>query len=152
MTYATVDNVKSMFRKLAGTSKAAITDAEIQEFLDDATLTLDARIGTLYTLPLTVLDNPKSYALMAKMEKYLAADVVDSILNNYSSDKLKPDWGKKAMKELEVYAPSLNNKGIQPEPIAKLPDAVYTGTSGQRGRVSGASTTSPTFTKAGDNW
>ena len=88
MSYATVEEIRSMFRDLDDTSEAAITTAEIQLFLDNNTAIIDAKIGTLYTLPITLIDNPLSFPILKQIQMFLVASVVDEILNSHSDDIL----------------------------------------------------------------
>jgi len=153
MSYATVDNVKSMFRVLASGSVPAVTDAEIQEFLDDAFLIINAKLGTLYTLPITLGTNPQSFGIVKRIEIFKAADVVDNILNSYGEADTSPEWGKKAKEILMALVPPINPRTCkQCEPTMILPDVPYLGTNQQRGKLKLRSTDTPTFSKGGDNW
>jgi hypothetical protein len=153
MSYATPTNVKSMFRNFASGSSPAVTDAEIQEFLDDASNIIDSKIGTTYQLPITIGDNPASFSILKRIEIFMVAAIVDDILNSYGEADKKPIWGKKAEDLLNEYVPKYDkSKCIQCDPTSRLPDAVYLGTSTQRGRIKLNPTSGTTFTKGGNNW
>ena len=155
MSYATIANVKSLFRDFADNADAAVNDVELQDFLDDAEVTINSKIGTLYTLPITVPANPESYKVLAMIEKYIAAGVVDDILNSYSEADKKPMWTEKAMKMLKALVPPKNKSDCnQCEPTMKLPDAIYNGTSVQRGKIKLSATSGRQFTKGenANNW
>ena len=154
MSYATVDNVKSLFRNIQDTddADAAVTTVEIQQFLDDAEIIINALVSQLYTLP-TLLDNPLSFNLLGTIEKYLAADVVDDILNTYSKADDSPEWGKKGMGLLEKIVPKIDPKTCKRcTPSMKLPDTVYLGTLGQKSAIKIRAITGTTFKKGFDNW
>ncbi len=153
MSYATPDNVKSLFRDFADNSEAAVDDTEIQEFLDDAHSIINAKIKTLYTLPITVIDNPESFAILRRLETYQVACVVDDILNNYSEADKKPQWCKKAKELMNELVPPRDPKTCrQCEPTMKLPDAPYLGINEQKNRISVGAKTPPVFKKNGNNW
>lgn len=153
MSYATPDNVKSLFRDFADNTEAAVTDTELQEFLDDAALIIDAKIGTLYTLPITLVGNPESFGILRRLETYKVACIVDDILNNYSEADKKPGWCAKAQELMdELVPPRRGTKCKQCEPTMKLPDAEYLGTSIQKGKIKMSATTGTVFTKGANNW
>lgn len=151
MSYSTPSEVKSLFRNFSSNSEAAVEDHELQQFLDDNFSLINSKVGTLYTLPITSGASPESYKILAMIEKYLVAEIVDDILNSYSEADKKPDWGKRARMMLNSIVPDLV-KGVQPVPTMKLIDADYLGTSTQKNRISVAATSGRIFTKGGDNW
>lgn len=153
MSYATVDNIKSMFRDFSDNADAAVTDAEIQEFLDDADAIIDAKIGTLYTLPITIGDNPKSWAILRRLESFKVAAIVDDILNSYGEADKKPMWGKRAHELMLELVPPIDKKTCkQCEPTMKLLDATYLGTNMQKSKIKLSQTTEPIFQKGVDKW
>ena len=153
MSYTTTDEVKTMFRDFADNSEAAVTDTEIQLFIDNTTSIIDAKIGTMYELPITVGVNPVSFSILKQLQMFKVASIVDDILNDYSEADKKPTWGKKAHALLEALVPSFDVKTCkQCPPTMILPDATYNGTSTQKGKISLKSTDSRIFTKGSDNW
>ena len=152
MSYATVDEVKSMFRNFTSTSNPAVTDAEITAFLDNTTAMIDAKIGTLYQMPITVGVNPESFKILKQIQMFKVACIIDDILNSYSEADKKPMWCKKAEALMKALVPPRENGCRQCEPTMKLPDAVYEGTDTQRNRISIGATTGTVFKKGADNW
>lgn len=149
MSYATETEVKSLFRDFADNAEAAVTTAEITIFLDNTSEVIDAKIGTLYSLPIT---GPKSLKILKQINMFMAAGIVDDILNNYAEADKKPTWDKKAMALLLALVPATGKDGKQPEPTMKLSDSEYLGTSTQKGKISVQSTSEPIFKKGSDNW
>ena len=153
MSYATVDNVKSLFRNLTTDAQSAVTDAEIQDFLDDADEIINAKIGTLYLLPITEGANPKSFKILKRLESFKVACIVDDILNSYGEADKKPGWCKKAKELMNELVPPKDKKTCkQCEPTMKLSDASYLGTRSQKSKVKISSTTGTVFKKGSDNW
>lgn len=151
MSYSTVNAVVSLFRNLDITqTDAAVVETEIEVFLEDAKLRIDTRLRKFYRMPITVGTNPESVKVLAVIEKYFAAQVVDEILNNNKEQELKANWEKRALQMLEEIAPSDCDDC---KPIAKLPDAEFLGTSADRGSFT-ASTVAikPVFVRGKDNW
>lgn len=152
MSYSSVDNVKALFRNLNGGSTPAVTDLEIQDTLDDLSAIIDAKIGTLYSLPITSVGNPLSFKILKKIESYLAASDIDDILNSYGEADKKPMWGKKGMELLKALVPDINSKGVQPKPTMILPDASYLGTIAQKSQIKMSAVSGTTFKKGANNW
>jgi hypothetical protein len=153
MSYATPDEVKSLFRDFAEPADAAVTDAEIQEFLDDASNIIDAKVGTLYSLPITLGSNPKSFSILKRLETFKVACIIDDILNNYSEADKKPMWCKKAQELMNEIIPPIDKKTCrQCMPTLILPDATYNGTIQQRNKITINKKSGTIFTKGGDNW
>ncbi len=153
MSYATPDNVKSLFRDFADNAEAAVTDDELQEFLDDAEEIINAKIGILYTLPITEGANPQSFKILKRLETFQVACIVDDILNSYGEADKKPGWCKKAQTLLTELVPGINPTTCrQCEPVMKLPDAIYTGTANQKKRITISATTGVQFQKGVDTW
>lgn len=153
MSYATIDHVKSLFRDLADSSEAAVSDAEITDFLDNSTAIIDAKVGTLYSMPLTEVDNPVSFSILKQLQMFKVACIIDDILNDYAEADKKPGWCKKAHELMNQIVPPMDPKTCrQCEPTLKLPDAIYLGTSVQKGKMTISKTSGAIFTKGGDNW
>lgn len=152
MPYATKDEVKSLFRDFADNSQAAVDDADLDLFIANTDAVIDAKIGTLYTLPITLTDNPQSFAILKQIQMFKVACIVDDILNDYAEADKKPMWCKKADYLLESLVPSKGSDCKQCEPTMILPDATYTGTDEERGVLSAKATTGTIFKKGQDNW
>jgi len=152
MSYATIENVKSLFRDFAPNSQAAVIDSEIQEFLDDAHAIINAKIGTLYSMPITELANPESFKILRRLETFKVACIVDDILNSYGEADKKPMWCQKAHELMDMLVPPKGKNCKQCEPVMKLPDAVYTGIAVQKNQIKISSTTGTIFKKGQDNW
>lgn len=150
MSYATPTQVKSLFRDFPDNSEAAVTDAELQDFLDDAQATIDARISEFYSLPIT---NADALKILKRLSTYKVACMVDSILNSYSKDEERPMWCKMAKDLMNAIAPEKDPRSCrQCEPTMKLPGENYIGTKTQRNTIKISSTAEPTFRKGEDNW
>lgn len=154
MSYATPQDVADLFRSLdLEDSTAAVTKSKIQKWLDSASLKIDAKIGTLYQLPINNSTAPKSVKILAEIEAMKVAAIVDDILNTYKEADKKPNWEKRACMMLEELVPDRDTKtGKQVEPTMKLPDAVYTGTNEQKSSISVSATTGRIFEKGRDTW
>lgn len=153
MSYATIDEVKSMFRNFDGGSNPAVTDTEIQLFLDNTASMIDAKIGTLYTLPITELDNPESFKILKQIHMFKVACIIDDILNDYAEADKKPGWCKKAEMLMKALIPPYDEKNCrQCEPTMKLPDANYEGTAIQKNKITINRTSGTIFKKGEDNW
>jgi len=152
MSYATKEEVKSMFRDFADNDEAAVSDDELDLFLLNAHSIINAKISALYTLPITEADSPNSFNILKQIEMYKVACIVDDILNNYSEADKKPSWCKQANMLLESIAPSIDKKGKQPTPSLILPDSDYNGTATQKNQISILSTSESVFKKNADNW
>jgi hypothetical protein len=149
MAYATKDEILSMFRNLdMSVSNPAITEAEITDFISETEAEINAKIGTLYSMPIT---GTEALLVLKRLTKYGVACIVDDILNDYSEADKKPTWCKKFNQLMNDIVPP-SKDGRQPEPTMKLPDAGYIGTSTQRGRVFISATEGTVFKKNGDNW
>jgi len=152
MSYAAPTDVEALFRKLSTTkTDTAVTTAKIQDWLDNASAMIDARIGKLYRLPITSGSNPQSFKILKQIEAFMVAGIVDDILNTYTQADKKPMWEKRASLILDSYAPEDCKKDC--EPASLLPDAEYLGTSVQKGTFKANNTTSdPIFKKGANNW
>jgi len=153
MSYASVDNVKSMFRCLDDSvTDPALTNAEIQEFIDEACATIDGCIGEIYQLPITEIDNPKSFLILKKLTRMKVASVVDDILNDYAEADKKPMWGKQAKMLLEKICPPKKGNCQRCEPSMKLPDAEFIGVNIPGDTIKVKATTGVNFRKNRDDW
>ena len=151
MSYATKEEIKSMFRDFADNSEAAVTDTELDLFLNNTASIIDAKIGTLYSMPILEVDSPESFKILKQVQMFKVACIVDDILNSYGEADKKPMWCKKAAALMESLVP--DKKGCkQCVPTMKLPDATYTGTSQQRGRMTVSNTAGTIFQKGENNW
>ena len=68
MSYASKDEIKAMIRDFAYNPEAAVDDADLDLFLTNSTSVIDAKIGTLYTLPITLGSNPQSFAILKQLQ------------------------------------------------------------------------------------
>lgn len=153
MIYATKAEIKSMFRDYADNSEAAVIDSELDLFIENTGAIIDAKIGTLYQMPITEADNPQSFRILKQLQMFKVACIVDDILNSYGEADKKPMWCKKAHALLEALVPSKKAGSCkQCAPTMSLSDAQYLGTTTQTGRISVASTTGRVIVKNADNW
>ena len=153
MSYATKEDIKSMFRDFADNSEAAVNDTELDLFIDNSTAIIDAKIGTLYQMPITEGDNPESFKILKQLQMFKVACIVDDILNSYGEADKKPMWCKKAQALLTALVPDINPKTCrQCVPTMKLPDAPYVGTPTQRNKISISATSGTVIKKNQDNW
>lgn len=153
MSYCTVDQVKSMFRCLDDVTNPAVTDAEIQEFIDEACATMNGCLGELYQLPITEIANPESFKILRKVCRMKVADILDDILNDYGEADKKPMWGKKAKELFKQICPPKDPKTCQRcEPTLKLPDAIFLGANNPGQTINVKATTGRIFEKGQDNW
>lgn len=151
MSYASITEVKSLFRDFADNSEAAVDDTEIQLFLDNSSSIIDSKIGTLYQLPITVGDNPESFKVLKQLQMFKVACIIDDILNDYSEADKKPGWCKKAEVLMNSLVPPLKNcKQCKPNMI--LPDALFLGTDTQRARIKISATSGTVIRKNENNW
>ena len=153
MSYATKDDIKSMFRNFSDNSEAAVTDTELDLFIDNTTAMIDSRIGTLYQMPITSLLYPESFKVLKQLQMYKIACIVDDILNSYGEADKKPTWCKQFHELMTALVPPINPTTCkQCPPTMKLPDAVYVGTPEQTNRITLSRTSGAIFSKGGDNW
>lgn len=151
MSYATKDEIKSMFRDFADDADAAVSPTDLDLFLENSKEIIDSRISTLYKLPITLVDNPKSFKILKQVQMYKVACMVDDILNNYGEADKKPSWCKMSEMMMKELVPSKKD-GKQVEPVMKLPDAEYLGTTRQSSRIKIAATSGRQIIKGGNNW
>lgn len=153
MSYATKDDIKAMFRHYADNSNAAVDDNDLDLFIDNSTAAINAKIGTMYVLPITSVAHPESFKILKQLQMYKVACIVDDILNNYSEADKKPQWCKKAHMMLEALVPPYDHKNCkQCPPTMILPDAEYVGTTEQNNRITISKTSGAIFKKGADNW
>jgi hypothetical protein len=153
MSYATKEDVKSMFRDFADNSEAAVDDNELDLFIANSASIIDAKIGTLYQMPVTEADNPESFKILKQLQMFKVACIVDDILNSYGEADKKPMWCKKGEALLNALVPPINPKTCrQCPPTMQLPDTPYLGTSTQRGRINISATSGTVIKKNSDNW
>lgn len=155
MSYATPAQVKAMFRNItANASNQAITDAVLQEWLDEAEGVINSRLKYYYALPITSGSNPQSAVILRKIERLMVACQVDDTLNSYTDKQKKPQYCKQSMEMLDMYAPKPDPKTCKLcEPASRLPDATYLGVQNPDRKFSAQVTdTAPTFKKGVDAW
>lgn len=152
MSYCTVKQVKSMFRDFDDVTDPAVTDAEIQEFIDEACASIDGCLNELYLLPITSVDNPKSFLILQKITRMKVAAVIDDILNNYSEADKKPSWGMYAKQMLEKICPPKKKGCKRCEPVMKLPDANFLGAQTPGNTIKVQAVDGRTFVKGRDDW
>ena len=172
--YTTVDQVKSMFRRLkvaadTGTesTNTVITTEEMEQFIDDAEAEINAKLNRYYETPIVPGTSPESAKILATIAKYKVAFVVKGILELTSEksdlkQEVIGDLDKKAMKMLDELLPWFNRFGGKSdtggrweEPITPLPDAVVKATHPYTESLFSShvtSTVKPTFEKGGKNW
>ena len=153
-TFATPADVRACFRNM-GTlpTNSEVNDTKIQAWLDAIEVRVMGKIYTLYASAITSAVNPLSVKLIAQIETFFAAAIVDDILNTYSDGQKKPTWEKRAIEMLNELIPPRDKDGRQPEPLTKLPDATYLGTTTVTGQLSVKNiTTGPRFKKGENNW
>lgn len=152
MSYATEENISSMFREVDfAATDAAVDSTDISLFLDNTTAIINAKIGTLYTLPIVEVDHPESFKILKQLQMYMVACIVDDILNNYDKAEKKPGWCKKAETLMHALVPD-REKCKQCKPTMILPDAEYLGTDTEKARIKISATTGVTFRKGEKNW
>ena len=151
MIYATKEEVKSLFRDFCDNADAAVSDDELDLFIDNTGCEIDAKIGTLYLLPITEIDTPKSFKILKQLQMYKVACIVDDILNSYGEADKKPMWCQRANKLMDMLVPPKKNCK-QCEPTMKLPDAEYTGVPAQTGQIRISATSGNIFRKGANNW
>ena len=153
MAYATKDEIKSLFRDFADNAEAAVNDDEIDVFIENTDSIIDAKIGTVYALPITELLYPESFKILKQIQMFKVACIIDDILNDYSEADKKPMWCKKAHSLLEALVPSFDPKTCkQCPPSMILPDAPYQGTSSQKNKITVSATSGRQFEKGVDTW
>lgn len=152
MSYASKNEIKSMFRDFSDNADAAVDDTDLDLFLANSTAIIDAKIGTLYSMPITLINNPQSFAILKQLQMFKVACEVDEILNSYGEADKKPTWCKKAMLLMTELIPEKKSGCTQCEPTMKLPDTPYLGTTTQQGQIRIGATTGTTFTKGANNW
>lgn len=154
MSYATPSNVKSYFRDWAEPSDGpAITDDELQEWLDSTFAKINAKLGTMYTLPITLGANPLSYPIVKDIEAMWVAGIADDVLNSYGEADKKPSWKSDSKTMLKELVPQYDKKTCkQCPPTSVLPDVTFLGTKKQRAQITISKTSGAIFRKGQDDW
>lgn len=80
MSYCTVDEVKSDFKNIQFTANSSVTIDEVQAIIDQETAYINGRICQLYVTPIVELDSPNSFAILKRINIFLAADRVRHVL------------------------------------------------------------------------
>lgn len=152
MSFATPAQVKAMFRNFTtNATNQAITDATIQEWLDEANAVILSRLRYYYD---TTNIGSESEVILRKMERLSVACQVDDTLNSYADAQKKPQYCKNFIMMLDMYAPEANKANCKLcAPSSRLPDTPYLGVQSP-GRRFKASVTdvAPTFRKGVDTW
>ncbi len=152
MGYASKDEIKAMFRDFASNTEAAVDDTDLDLFIENSTAQIDAEIGALYALPITLIGNPLSFAILKQLQMYEVACIVDDIINSYSESDKKPMWCKKYTDLMTKLIPKVGSGCKRCIPQFKLPDAIYLGTETQKSRITLSSTSGTQFQKGVDAW
>lgn len=152
MSYCTPEKVKSMFRCLDDVTDPAVTDAEIQELIDENCAAINGCLGELYQLPITAVDNPESFLILQKLCKLKTAATLDDILNSYGEADKKPTFGKQAHELLEKICPPKKKGCKRCEPTMKLPDAQFLGANRSGDTIAVQATSGRIFQKGVDTW
>ncbi len=104
-TYTDREQVKSLFRKIEiEDTDTVITNAELDQFIDDAEIEVTARISKCYDTTLLTANDIK---LLALPSKYKAAQTVKNVLD--MTQKVDPD-DKKSIDSWEMRANAMLNK------------------------------------------
>ena len=77
MAYCTIDDIKADFRDIEFSAKAALTEAEIEVFIDEESAYIDSRIGNRYITPIT---GPNSLLVTKKVCTFLVSARVRAVL------------------------------------------------------------------------
>jgi phage gp36-like protein len=155
LLYTTVDQVKSLFRKikieaktLVEANNTAVTTEDVEAFITEAEIEINSRIANYYILPA----GTNSKILLGKIAKYKAAQVIKNILSltQTNSDTVKQEtysWDKMANDLLNQIAPLNKSKPITPLPDTALLAEPPTGAS-----LFSSATNVAVFKKNEANW
>ena len=170
MAYTTVDEVKSLFRRLkieadTGDEKTntVVTTEEVDEFISEADAMIDARLRKCYSVvPITDTEDLK---IMSAISKYIVADVIQNIAHlttnptnmmrnsSQSQNQELGRWKKKAVALLDSICPKYDPKTCEVcPPDMQLNTALSETLVPQGAAVSSSSTNTPEFLKGQDNW
>lgn len=154
MSYCTPTQVVSMFRNLDLTiTDPAVTEAEIQEWIDENCASMNACLSELYVLPINEIDNPESWKILRKICRYKTAATVDNVVNEYSEADKKPEWGEWAHKMMLKLCPEKDPKTcMRCEPTFKLPDTPFKGANTPGNTIAVKATSGVQFKKGRDDW
>lgn len=157
MAYTTVAKVKSMFRNIKfDSSSSAVTESEVDQFIADADVWIDAVLDPYYVTPIT---GTNSLKIVDMISKYIASHTVKTILElttqtSAKKQDVQSNLRKLAESMLDKLIPHYDKKtkvwedALTPLPDATKKDVAPEGDSG----FSYPTITDPTFTKGGDNW
>lgn len=168
MAYVTVDQIKSMFRRIKieadtgdESTNTVVTTEEVDEFIAETEAVLNAKLSEYYETPIT---GTESLLIVRKIVRMKVAHIIKGILEvtDAESDKKQDVQGnldKQADKLIEKLLPQCDpcKKEFQP-PILPLPDAVTKDFSPRNGSLFSSHTSKavptpkPTVTKGGNNW
>lgn len=152
MSYATSGEVESMFRDITIDADSAVSTADMTLFLENTTEIIEAKLSTLYVVPILVGTSPKSFKIVKQIQMNMVAGMIDDILNSYSEADKKPMWAAKAEMMLKSLVPEKDKKGYQPPPSMILPDATYLGTTQQKSGIKLKADSGRIFEKGKVNW
>lgn len=153
MSYADSDDVKSLFRDLDVEVDSAFSTADMTLHLENTTEVINAKVGTLYVVPINEVDSPKSFKILKQVQMFKVAGIIENILFSYNADESRPNWSKKAEELMMMIVPKKTSKGYQPPPTLELSDATLLGTTQQKNSIKAANVTlEPQFKRGQDNW
>ena len=78
--YCTVDEVKSDFKNIQFSTTSSVTIDEVQSFIDQECAFINSRICSLYQVPVDENVSPISFAVLKRINIFLAADRVRHVL------------------------------------------------------------------------
>lgn len=164
MAYATVDQIRSMFRQIKisaatgdDSTETVVTTEDVDEFIEEVESELNAKLSLYYITPIT---GTESLKIMRRIVRMKVSHIIKGVLEVQDAEKtqdVQADLDKKANKMIETLLPQENPvTRITDPPKMPLPDADVKETSPRNGSlfktsVSGT-TVEPTITKGGNNW
>lgn len=156
MAYSTSDKVKSMFRFLdTGSGTSAITDSEIDTFIDEADAEIDGKLHEYYEVPIT---GTHSLKIMSKISTLKAAHLVRGVLDSVgqeSEDEKAINFDQQAARLLMSCIPTKDSKtGAWVNAATSLYDATAKSVGPESSSVVSISITDtdPIFKKDVDAW
>lgn len=101
MAYCTVADIEQRYATKTFTSSTTVTTEDVQDFIDDNTALIDARLNSVATTPLT---NAQDLKVVKKICVFMTLADIEPILNKPVADDGKErkviDYGAKAEKLL----------------------------------------------------
>jgi len=160
-TFTTVENVKSLFRRLkiaddTGVEKTntVVTTEEVNEFIDETESMVKARLAICYTGSY----GSESTTIIGTIVKYKVAQVIKGImeLTTQTSDRKTQDmtanWGKMADDMLDKICPEQECGTCKIKPTMPLPDTSITSEPPEGANLFNSSSNTSTFSKSKANW